>query len=120
MKSPTATVLYVLACIAACALVVACASQAQFDAGHELSAAMVAATDAAGPGGATVTPEEEAHIGDLYGRLRDAEGVDWSQVGAGVLGSLGVLFPALRLIPNRWILGGAPDADVKRAAGLPA
>jgi len=109
--------LYVVACFSAGALTVSCLSQGQFDAGRELAAAATEATDPAGPGGSTITPEEEARLSSLYTTLKGSEGVDWQQLGATVLASLATVFPALRFLPSRYILGTQPDPDVKRVAG---
>lgn len=114
------TVAFVLGCLALSMLAVACASQAQLDAGHELIAVTAKVSDPASPAGTALSPEEELELRASYDRLQGAEGLNWSQVGAAALGSLALLFPALRYLPNRFILGTAPDPDVKRVAGLPS
>lgn len=119
MKNTLGIVLYVLALIAATALFVSCASESQIKATSDLSTAIGAAT-----ADGVVTIDEEAVIAEKVEALKDAPGIDWSTVGAALGATALGAFPALRLllplIPNRHILGSEPDADVKRAAGLPA
>lgn len=95
---------------------VACASQAQVDAGHALAEATVRATDPTSDGGAAITPDEEAQIRALYADLVGAEGIDWREVGGGVVASLALLFPALRLLPNRFFLGNKEGAALDKLA----
>jgi hypothetical protein len=116
--SPIQTVLYVLGCTALCAVLVACASDAQVRAGSELSTAIGEAT-----ADGVVTPEEETAIREKIEAVKDAPGIDWETVGAALLATAAGAFPALRLllawIPNRHILGDSPDPEVARAAGVP-
>lgn len=120
MSRIPSTTLYVLSCLALCLLAVSCASEPQIQAARDVAAVVLAATDPAGPGGAAITAEEEAGIAEAFARARSAEGMNWREVGAGAVAALATVIPALRLLPSRWILGSAPDPDVKRAAGLPA
>lgn len=113
MKHAFLVLAYVLSLVGLTMLAISCASQAQFDAGHELAAAAVAATDPSSPGGADVTPEEQEHITTLYGKLKDAEGIDWKQLAATVGAGVAALIPGLRYglpfilarIPNEHIIG---------------
>lgn len=120
--------LYVLGLVGLTTLFVSCASQAQFDAAHALSDAVVKATDQAGPGGATITPEEQATLDKLFLDLKGAPGINWQQLAASVGTTIAAGIPALRYglpyllarIPNAQIIGQEEAHALDKAAGIPA
>lgn len=95
-------------------LVHSCNSPAQANAAHELAETIERAT-----ADGIVTQEEADLIAVKMRAFSSAPGVNWGEVLATGLGTLAAAFVGLRYVPNRHILGSAPDPDVARAAGLP-
>ena len=111
-------VAFVISLVAITSLCVSCLSQTQLDIAHQLAAATVNATDPSSPGGETITLDEQQHLEELYRAVVATPGLDWRQVAAGVLGAVGTIIPALRYLPNSWIIGKQEAAHLDKASGV--
>jgi len=106
------TALYVLSCVAACWLVVACTSPEQQTAAQELAEAVTAATK-----DGVVTAEEQDLITSKFKAYQDAPKTDWAGLAATALGTLTTTFLGIRILPNRHLIGKAEAAALDKAAG---
>lgn len=109
MNSVRSTILYVLACVGLCALVVACVPQ-RSAATEKLDALVVAAAE----DGALSLQEVQAIVAAMKEAKNESGGVNWLTLGLGLLGGAARTF----LLPNSLVIGAAEAAAVNRSAGL--
>ncbi len=66
-----------------------------------------------------VSVDEVKQLVAAFKEDKEASGAStWKLIGAAAGSALTAMFPILRLIPNRWILGTQPDPEVALVAGM--
>jgi len=116
MKQILFTVAYVIGCFALCLGLVSCVGTMSKE--QESAAFDFQETLAFVFADGVVTPDEAAEVDLKWKALRAAPAGPpvGTVIGAAAGTALLTMFPLLRAIPNRWILGTEPDPEVARVA----